>query len=57
MAQQTSTISKMEPTQTAIEWLAMIYHQRVGFLKQEDINTITKLLADYKLFISRQIQK
>lgn len=30
-------ISKMETTQTAVEWLALRYHHRQGYLSQEDI--------------------
>ena len=30
-------ISKMETTQTAVQWLALRYHHRQGYLSQEDI--------------------
>lgn len=30
-------ISKMETTQTAVQWLALRYHHRHGYLSQEDI--------------------
>ena len=36
MAQQTA-VSKMETTQTAVEWLALRYHHRQGYLSQDDI--------------------
>ena len=30
-------ISKMETTQTPVQWLALRYHHRQGYLSQEDI--------------------
>jgi hypothetical protein len=36
MAEKTD-ISKMETTQTAVEWLALRYHHRQGYLSQDDI--------------------
>ena len=33
----TYDISKMETTQTAVQWLALRYHHRQGYLSQEDI--------------------
>ena len=30
-------ISKMETTQTAVQWLALRYHHRQGYLSQDDI--------------------
>ena len=52
--QKEAAISKMETTQTAVQWLALRYHHKQGYLSQEDIEQ-AKQMEKEQIIIARWV--